>query len=154
MSGPDLPPPSEILPHAGPMVLLSRVLHHEADRTVCEVDIDTQSMFLDPAGNVAAWIGIEYMAQCIAAHAGLVGRADGKPPQLGFLVGSRRIDFHTPGFRRGQTLEVTARRVWGGVEGAASFDCALLDASTRAVLAAGRLSCFTPPAGAGSGGGT
>jgi predicted hotdog family 3-hydroxylacyl-ACP dehydratase len=136
------------------MVLLSRVLHHEADRTVCAVDIDAQSMFRDAAGNVAAWVGIEYMAQCIAAHAGLLGRASGKPPLMGFLIGSRRIDFHAPGFRRGQTLEVTADRVWGGAEGLASFDCTLLDASTRAVLAEGRLSCFTPAAGAGSGGAT
>ena len=44
---------------------------------------------------------------------------------------------------------MTARRVWGGAEGPVSFDCTLLDASTRAVLAEGRLSCFTPAAGAG-----
>jgi len=154
VSGPELPPPPEILPHAGAMVLLSRVLHHEEDRTVCEVDIDAQLMFRDAAGNVAAWVGIEYMAQCIAAHTGLIGRASGKAPQLGFLIGSRRIDFHAPGFRRGQTLEVAARRVWGGAEGLASFDCTLLDASTRTLLAEGRLNCFTPAAGAGSGGGT
>jgi len=154
VSGPELPPPAEILPHAGAMVLLSRVLHHEEDHTVCAVDIDSQSMFRDAAGNVAAWVGIEYMAQCIAAHAGLVGRASGKPPQLGFLIGSRRVDFHTPGFRRGQTLEATARRVWGGAEGLVSFECTLLDASTRALLAEGRLNCFTPAAGAVFGGGT
>jgi predicted hotdog family 3-hydroxylacyl-ACP dehydratase len=135
------------------MVLLSRVLHHEEDHTVCAVDIDEQTMFRDPAGNVAAWLGIEYMAQCIAAHGGLVGRGSGKPPQLGFLIGARRIDFHAPGFHPGQTLEVTARRVWGGAEGLVSFDCTLVDASTRAVLAEGRLNCFTPAAGDGSGGG-
>jgi predicted hotdog family 3-hydroxylacyl-ACP dehydratase len=136
------------------MVLLSRVLHHEEDHTVCAVEIDAQSIFRDAAGNVAVWVGIEYMAQCIAAHAGLVGRASGKPPQLGLLIGSRCIDFHASGFRRGQTLEVIARRVWGGTEGLASFDCTLLDASTRTLLAEGRLNCFTPAAGAGSGAGT
>jgi len=136
------------------MVLLSRVLHHEEDRTVCAVDIDAQPMFRDSAGNVAAWVGIEYMAQCIAAHAGLIGRASEKPPQVGFLIGCRRIDFHAPCFRRGQTLEVTARHVWGGDEGLASFDCTLLDASTRALLAKGRLNCFAPAAGAKPGGGS
>jgi len=147
MSGPELPPAAAMLPHAGAMVLLSRVLHHEEDRTVCAVDIDAQSMFRDPAGNVAAWVGIEYMAQCIAAHAGLIGRASEKPPRVGFLIGSRRIDFHAPCFRRGQTLEVTARRVWGGAEGLVSFSCTLRDASTRTLLAEGRLNCFTPAAG-------
>jgi predicted hotdog family 3-hydroxylacyl-ACP dehydratase len=135
------------------MVLLSRVLHHEEGHTVCEVEIDLQTIFQDAAGNVVAWMGIEYMAQCIAAHSGLIGRTSGKPPQLGLLIGSRRIDFHTPGYRSGQTLEVTAHRVWGGSVGLVSFDCTLLDASTRALLAEGRLSCFTPATGAGEGDG-
>ena len=68
-------------------------------------------------------------------------------------LGSRRIDFHAPGYRSGQTLEVTARCVWGGTAGLVSFDCTLLDASTRALLAEGRLSCFTPTTDADEGDG-
>ena len=151
MSGPELPPPAEILPHAGAMVLLSRVLHHEEDRTVCAVDIDAQLMFRDAAGNVAAWVGLEFMAQCIAAHGGLVGRSSGEAPRVAFLIGSRRVLFHASRFRPGQTLEAAASRVWGGTRGMASFECTLKDAANGALLAEGRLNCFTPDDSGGSG---
>ena len=69
-----LPPVEDVLPHAGGMVFLSRVLSHERHRTVCEVEIDRQSLLGDVSGGVPAWIGLEYMAQCVAAHGGVAAR--------------------------------------------------------------------------------
>jgi len=133
------------------MVLLSRVLHHREDHTVCAVEIDEQTLLRDQAGNVAVWVGLEFMAQCIAAHGGLVGRSSGEAPRVAFLIGSRRVLFHASCFRPGQTLEATASRVWGGTRGMASFDCTLKDAANGALLAEGRLNCFTPGESGGSG---
>lgn len=141
---PEFPAMLEIVPQAGAMVLLSRVLHHEETRTVCSVEIEEQTLFRDASGEVPAWIGLEYMAQCIAAHSGLVGRAAGIPPRLGFLLGSRRVSFYAPCYRRGQTLRATARRVWGKTSGMVSWDCSLEDADTGELLAEGRLNCFLP----------
>lgn len=140
----EAPPVAELLPHDGTMVFLSRLIAHGEDQTLCLVEIDAQAHFRGPDGAVPAWVGLEYMAQCIGAHAGMVGRARGAPPQLGMLLGSRRVRFHTQRFAPGQTLRVCARHVWGSAPGLVSFECRLEDAGSGARLAEGRLNCFVP----------
>jgi predicted hotdog family 3-hydroxylacyl-ACP dehydratase len=129
------------------MVFLSKLLAHGEDQTLCLVEIDAQAHFRAPDGGVPAWVGLEYMAQCIAAHAGMVGREKGLPPQPGMLLGSRRVRFHTPRFAPGQRLRVCARHVWGSAPGLVAFDCTLEDAASGARLAEGRLNCFAPADG-------
>jgi predicted hotdog family 3-hydroxylacyl-ACP dehydratase len=152
MGEPGFPAMQEILPHEGPMVLLSRVLSHHGDLTVCAVEVDDSGMFRDESGAVAVWMGIEYMAQCVAAHAGLVALAAGEPPRMGFLLGGRRVTFHVARFRCGDRLRVNARRVWGGPGGMASFDCSLEDATSGKLLAEGRLNCVVAEDGEALGG--
>ena len=147
-SAPEFPAVAEILPHSGAMVLLARVTSHAGDATVCAAQIEDDALLRSASGDVPAWMGLEYMAQCIAAHSGLLGLAGGDPPRVGFLVGSRRLTFHAHSFRRGQRLTVQARRVWGGTRGMVAFDCSITDADTGALLAEGRLGCFTPGDGA------
>ena len=96
MSAPVFPPVDDVLPQAGRMVLLTRILRHAEDRTTCAVEISSASAFLDGQGGVPAWVALEYMAQCIAAHGGLRARAAGDPVALGFLLGSRSVALHTP----------------------------------------------------------
>jgi len=141
----EFPPVEDVLPHEGRVVLLSEILEHDLQHTVCAVKLETPTLFGDPGGDVPAWVGIEYMAQCVAVHAGLLDRADGVRPRPGYLVGSRRIDLHTDRFHLGQVLEVRAVRTWGGREGMVSFDCRVTESGSSALLAAGRLSCFLPP---------
>jgi predicted hotdog family 3-hydroxylacyl-ACP dehydratase len=145
VSGTDFPDVVELVPHAGSMVLLTRVTRHEGDETVCAARIGQGDLLASPTGDVPAWMGLEYMAQCIAAHAGLVGRASGEAPRVGFLLGTRRVTFHVPCYRRGQRLDVRARRLWGASRGMVSFDCRIDDTDTGAILAEGRLNCFVPP---------
>jgi predicted hotdog family 3-hydroxylacyl-ACP dehydratase len=140
----EAPPVAELLPHDGTMVFLSRLLRHAEDETVCLVEIDDQTHFRGPDGAVPAWVGLEYMAQCVAAHAGMAGRVKGEPPQLGMLLGSRRVQLHAARFAPGQTLRVSARHVWGSAPGLVSFECTLEDADSGARLAEGRLGCFVP----------
>lgn len=146
----EFPPVRDLVPHAGPMVLLDAVIAHDAESTTCSIEIAAQELFREPDGSVRVWIGIEYMAQCIAVHAGLVRRAEGNFEQpRGFLVGARALRFHVDRFRDGQRLLATARRRWAGASTLASFDCALQDAESGHVLAEGRLNCFVPRAEAG-----
>ena len=137
------PPVADVLPHRGRMVLLSRVLEHSVERTVCSVEIDVDAPFLEPTGLVPAWIAVEYMAQCVAAHAGLCARAKGEPVKIGFLIGSRRLEFRTDGFRVGQVLAVEATHVWGESE-SALFACRLLAHGSGAPLVEGNLNVFLP----------
>lgn len=150
MSDPELPalfpPITEVVPHSGRMVLLTRVLEHAHDATTCAVAIDAQTLFVQRDGSVGSWVGVEYMAQCVAAHAGLLTRAVGQEPRVGYLVSSRRLRFHAPRFAPGQELRVSAEQLWGGKQGMVSFECKVEDASSGALLVEGRLNCFLPEA--------
>jgi predicted hotdog family 3-hydroxylacyl-ACP dehydratase len=125
------------------MILLSRILAHSDTQTACAVDIGPDALFMDRGGRVPAWVGVEYLAQCVAAHAGLCARARGEPVKVGLLIGARRLELHAPGFAVGQTLTAQATHVWGAHE-SASFQCRLLDAATEVVLVEGHLSVFQP----------
>jgi predicted hotdog family 3-hydroxylacyl-ACP dehydratase len=92
-------------------------------------------------------MGLEYMAQCVAAHAGLLRRASGEAPRVGFLLSVRRLEIRAPYFRRGQRLVASAHRIWGATEGLVSFDCELQDAESGDLLLRGSISCFTPREG-------
>jgi predicted hotdog family 3-hydroxylacyl-ACP dehydratase len=55
---------------------------------------------------VPAWVGIEYMAQAIAAYAGVMSKRAGDPVKLGFLLGTKRYNSNVAEFRAGSTLTV------------------------------------------------
>ncbi len=138
------PPVAELVPHAGAMVVLERVIDHRGDETICGARISPDTILCDASGAVPAWMGLEYMAQCIAVRAGLERRAGGAAPRVGFLLGSRRVTLRVPSFAPGQLLEVRARRVFGAATGMVSFDCEIRDAQSGAPLADARLNCFMP----------
>jgi len=132
------PPLAELLPQAGPMRLLDRVLEHDPSQTRCLVDPSRSALFCDAGRRVPVWVGIEYMAQCTAAHGGLLARARGEAPRPGLFVGSRRLYFRCDGFEPGQPLEVEARHAAG--HGARmAFDCAVLRPGLAEPLVEGRI---------------
>lgn len=132
----------EVVPHKPPMSLLRHVIRYDSDSTVCDIRIERNTLFLE-AGRVDSWIGLEYMAQAVAAYAGMGSRKQGKPPDIGFWLGTRRADFFTNGYCLGQTLHVTARHVWGEGE-LFSFDCSITDAANGRCLAKAQLNVFRP----------
>jgi predicted hotdog family 3-hydroxylacyl-ACP dehydratase len=106
------PPLIDLVPHKPPMLLLDRVLSYSNDVVSCEVQIRPDSMFVED-GQVAAVVGLEYMAQAVAAFAGLTARIEKKEFRLGLLLGSRELRFATDAFLIGDRLVVEARRTWG-----------------------------------------
>ena len=97
------------------MVLLDRVVSFEDENLVTEVTIREDTLFCE-AGGVPGWIGVEYMAQAVAAHAGAHARLAGNPPAIGFLLGTRSYECSVSQFSLGETLTVlcraTLQRVW------------------------------------------
>ncbi len=132
------PPVAQLLPHAGPWVLLSSVLDHDGNATTCVITVGEAFPFPLTQGRVPALVGLEYMAQCIAVHGALRARAEKEATPIGLLLGARDVDLRTEGFRPGQCLEVTARRVWGERR-FFIFDCNLRDSSTGTLLMEGNL---------------
>ena len=98
-------PVSELLPHDPPMVLLDRVVSCDDTTLVAEVTIRPDSIFCDESG-VPAWVGIEYMAQAVAAHAGAMARLRGDPPSIGYLLGTRSYQCSMAVYPIGETLTV------------------------------------------------
>ena len=120
----NIPPITEVVPHRGRALLLDRIETHEAGTTCCVVEIDASTWLRRADGTVPAWIGIECMAQCIAAHEGCIARDAGRQLGPGFLVRARRVRFHRHELRAGERLAVRARRLRGRPAlGAMAYAC-------------------------------
>src|SRR5262245_43451143 len=104
------------------MLLLDRVLAYDGERVTCETVLGPSSPFVE-RGKVPAIVGLEYMAQTIAAGAGLSARDKGQATPMGFLLGCRSLTITVDSFQVGDTLTIEARRTWGGEQNLASFAC-------------------------------
>lgn len=133
---------SRLLAHRGDMLLLERVLDAEADRIRVLARVDAVAWYADPRGDMPAWVGIELMAQAVAAWAGLAAWRDGAPPKQGFLLGTRVYVCHVPVFPAGAELVVGAVEVFKENNGLAAFDCVIT--SGGETLAAATLKVFEP----------
>lgn len=142
MSLPDI---RELVPHAGSMVLLDRVLAADEESLSAEVTIRSDSLFCAAEG-VGAWIGLEYMAQAIGAYAGYLARRRGEPVKIGYLLGTRHYECSRPHFAIGTCLRVHVRRVFQSDNGMGSFECRIEDAGD--VLANVTLTVYQPVEGA------
>lgn len=134
-------PITEIVPHAGKMCLLDRAIDGDAESLSCEVTIRDGGLFFKDGG-VDGWVGIEYMAQAVAAWAGWRARLRGEAPQIGFLLGSRRYECSQPRFALGQTYRVDVHRQFQANNGLGQFDCSIqLDGQ---IVASATLTVFEP----------
>jgi predicted hotdog family 3-hydroxylacyl-ACP dehydratase len=120
------------------MLLVGDILDHTPEATTCAVEIAADSVTVRSQGRVARWAALEFMAQTVAVHAGLSAWEKGEPVKLGFLIGSRRVDFHGA-LRVGHALTATARHVWGQAS-LGLFACSLHERATGQLLAEGQLS--------------
>jgi predicted hotdog family 3-hydroxylacyl-ACP dehydratase len=136
-----------LIPHQGGMCLLDAVTHWTDTQIECRSDSHR-----DPAnplrhdGALAAVHLVEYGAQAMAIHGGLLGRASGAPPRRGLLVTVR--DFK-PAVARidgiAAPLVVTARRLLANADGQLYAFDVKADGQT---LATGRVGVIHPPADA------
>jgi predicted hotdog family 3-hydroxylacyl-ACP dehydratase len=119
-----LPPLAELVPHSGSMLLLDELLHADEERTVARTTIRPDQLFADDEG-VPGWVGIEYMAQTMAAWSGARGFRSGQPPRIGFLVGTRRYECDVPVFPPGSVLTITANAEMISEESLSLFACTI-----------------------------
>ena len=114
----------DLLPHDGNMVLLDGVVDYDQESLVAEVVVRDDGLFGD-GKTIPAWIGIEYMAQTVAAHGGMMCHLVGKPINLGFLLGTRRYISNISDFTVGTQLTVKVKRLIED-QGLGVFDCQIL----------------------------
>jgi predicted hotdog family 3-hydroxylacyl-ACP dehydratase len=142
-----LPDIHALVPHADPMVLLEQVVAADAESLTARLVIREGSLFFDEEERgVGVWIGIEYMAQAIAAYAGYQASLKGEPVRVGFLLGSRRYEANCPYFLLDSVLQIHARRVLQGENGLGAFECQIWNAndSNQTALATATLTVFQP----------
>jgi predicted hotdog family 3-hydroxylacyl-ACP dehydratase len=145
MSKVSFPPVTAYVPHRGAMLLIDRVVAVDADQVQVELVVPEDGWSVRDGG-APAWIGVEYMAQAIAAWAGARARREKRPPPLGFLLGTRRYEAQVDSFPSGATLQVHARCELLGDNGLCAFDCRIVrDGQT---VAEAMLSVFEPSPGA------
>lgn len=117
----ELPPIDELVPHARPMILVDRLVRWAPGHAECEVVLGPDSPFVQD-GRVRALVAIEYMAQSVAAYAGMKERQRGEKPSIGLLLGTRELRLEVDHFAVGERLTVNVEHVFGD-ERLGSFRC-------------------------------
>jgi predicted hotdog family 3-hydroxylacyl-ACP dehydratase len=131
MAWPDI---RSLIPHSGAMVLVDRIIAVDEESLCAEVRIRPDSLFCVASG-VGAWIGLEYMAQTIAAFAGYTAYLRGEPVKPGFLLGTRHYECTRTMFTLGSLLQVHVRRVLQSESGLGSFECRIEDGKEQVATA-------------------
>ena len=132
-----------LLPHSGAMVLLDRLLWAGAEELQAEVTIRADSLFCQRDG-VPAWVGVEYMAQAIAAYAGYSAKQRGEGVKIGFLLGTRRYEAACAEFAIGSVLQVQVQKLLQADNGIGSFECHIRASTSMQQLASATITVFQP----------
>jgi len=133
-------PMSKILIHKDTMLLIDEVLEFSENSLTAQVTIKTGCEFLNSDNQVPAWIGIEYMAQAIAAWAGATHINKGDEIKKGYLLGTRKYIAHASFFPLNSVLKVAVKKVYEG-DDLGVFDCTI---TTDTLLAEASLNVYQP----------
>ena len=118
----------DLLPHRGTMLLLDRVVDYADGRLVAEYAPRADAWYADAAGNMPGWLGVELMAQAVAAQVALGKRQAGLPLKMGALLGTRAYRMAAPAtgsFAAGDALRIRVEENFRDAGGLAAYDCAI-----------------------------
>ena len=132
---------AQFVPHTGPMRWLDRIAEYGDGWLEAEATIRPSGPLGDGTG-VGAWTGIEYMAQTVAAYAGLRARMRNEPVKIGLLVGTRRYRGRWSLFPVGSRLRVRVTHDYSADNGLSVFDCRIICDEVEVATAV--LSVFQP----------
>jgi predicted hotdog family 3-hydroxylacyl-ACP dehydratase len=132
----------DVLVHRPPMLLLDSVVSFTESSLRASVVPGPDSSFYQNSAGVPAWVGMEYMAQAIAAMAGIKAFEIGAPLPYGLLIGCSRYVAELSHFQSGQELIVDVVENYVDTEGVSVFDCVI---NTNVTLVKGRLTVFANP---------
>lgn len=130
---------SDVVPHARTMILIDQLIEYSADSLSALVEVNAKSLFVDPDG-VPAWVGIEYMAQTVAAWAGINAKEAGEDIKLGFLLGTRKYESFQTHFPLNSRLTVSVKKSYQADE-LGVFECAI---HSEELLAKATLNVYQP----------
>ncbi|PWB37270.1 3-hydroxylacyl-ACP dehydratase [Pseudomonas sp. NDM] len=135
-------PLAELLPHAGDMILIDAIERFDDEQIFTRLTVKPDGLFNLPDGSLPAWVGVELMAQSVAAFAGCHARQKGNPVELGFLLGTRKFECNVEAFAPGSELTVHGIRSLEDDNGMGVFECHI---HGDGIHASARLNVFRPP---------
>lgn len=118
-------PINQLVPHREPMLLLDALSACSDESLTALANVRADAWYADADGAMPAWIGIELMAQAIAAHDGLLSMRAGKEVRPGVLLGTRRYEALTPVFPRDAQLRISVKEVLRSEEGHGAYECTI-----------------------------
>jgi predicted hotdog family 3-hydroxylacyl-ACP dehydratase len=133
---------AELVPHRGPLLWLDAVRASGDGWLEAEAEVRPDHLLSDGEA-VGGWAGLEYMAQAIAAYAGVQARARGEEVRLGFLVSTRRYSCRWPRLPIGTRLQIRVCHEYETENGLSVFACRL--ASGDDEVASATVTVFQPP---------
>ncbi|EKT4521576.1 hotdog family protein [Pseudomonas putida] len=135
-------PLAELLPHAGDMILIERIDSCDDEQIHTCTTVRPDGQFNRADGSLPAWLGLELMAQSVAAYAGCQARRQGRPVEMGFLLGTRKFECNVEAFPAGALLHIHALRSLEDENGMGVFECHLRG---DGISASARLNVYRPP---------
>jgi predicted hotdog family 3-hydroxylacyl-ACP dehydratase len=120
-----LQPIETIIPHRGTMLLIDAVSTFSEDALSARATVHADAWYADADGTMPAWIGIELMAQAIAAHVALLAMRGGGRARPGVLLGSRSYKALQPSFAGGAQLLIHATELLRSEEGHGAYECTI-----------------------------
>ncbi len=121
-----------LVPHSGPMLLIDEVIRADEQSLEAACVVRSDGLFALGDGRVPAMLCIEYMAQAVAAFAGVRATVHGDSIKPGLLLGARNFSATAAYLSPGERLLITVKLVIESVNGLAVFDCEITGADLHA----------------------
>lgn len=142
---------SELLPHSGDIVLLDEILSCDDDALTARATVKPgltrpglarPGLFNQADGSLPPWIGLEILAQAVAAWSGWQALVAGRPVRMGFLLGTRQYECQVDAFAPGAVLTVQVERSLQDNAGMGVFQGSIQEGARQ--IAQARLNVYQP----------
>jgi predicted hotdog family 3-hydroxylacyl-ACP dehydratase len=133
---------AQVLPHAKPMLLIDEIVECRHEKIVARVLVRADAPFCELPAGMPAWVGVEYMAQTVAAYSGVEELQMHRKASIGLLLGSRRYEALVAHFPVGASLDVEATLLHRDENNLVAFECEILHQGRR--LAHGDIKAYRP----------
>ena len=134
----------DVMVHRPPLLLLARLCSYTPAYLEAEACVEATHPFATVHG-VPALLAIEYLAQAVAAHQGVMDCLAGRPVCEGFLLGARAIRLHVDQLALGTRLHARVEREFALGDAFGRYVCRLTNADTAECVAEGDLKVFQSP---------
>ncbi|MEY4581094.1 MAG: hypothetical protein RL701_5797 [Pseudomonadota bacterium] len=131
---------TRFIPHRGSMLFIDSIVASGPEHVECRARVRADNPF-QRAGSVRAVVCLEYVAQAVAAYAGLQSETSGQA-RIGYLIAANRLTLSAASLELGDELVVHAKRLWGEST-LGKFECAVIRLGIT--IAQATVSVYQPP---------